>query len=330
MTNVAAQARNSTAPGRVLALSGGVGGAKLALGLASRLQPEQLAIVANTGDDFEHYGLRICPDLDTVMYTLARRNNQAQGWGLADESWRVMNALAELDGEVWFRLGDLDLATHLQRSEMLRRGRSLTQVTQQLCDRLGVRHRLLPMTDDSVATIVHTDGGALNFQHYFVREQCRPAVLGFEFSGIETARPQHEFVEWLSGDTLDAVIICPSNPFVSVDPILQLPGVRALLLACTAPVIAVSPIVAGAAIKGPTAKMLRELNMPCSALAVAQHYGDILDGFIIDSADAAQADAIAELDIAVHVAPTIMHSLEDRVELARETLEFAARLRGDA
>ncbi|MDB6061072.1 MAG: 2-phospho-L-lactate transferase [Verrucomicrobiaceae bacterium] len=318
-----------TQPRRYLALSGGVGGAKLALGLSKQLTAEELIIVCNTGDDFDHYGLRICPDLDTVMYTLAGRNNQQQGWGLADESWRTMDALAELGGETWFRLGDLDIATHLQRGELLRRGLSLSAITQTLCRQLGVDYRVLPMSDEAVRTVVSTDQGQLSFQHYFVREQCRPEVRGFEFRGIDDAHPQREFLELLRCEELDAVIICPSNPFVSIDPILQLPGVRAALVDCSAPVIAVSPIVGGQAIKGPAAKMLRELNLQSSAFAVAQHYSDILDGFIIDTADADQAGAITELNIVVHTTPSIMTTLDDRIRLATETLRFAATLGGD-
>ena len=328
--SAAAMANAVAQPRRYLALSGGVGGAKLALGLSKQLTPDELTIVCNTGDDFDHYGLRVCPDLDTVMYTLAGRNNSQQGWGLADESWRVMNALQELGGETWFRLGDLDIATHLQRGELLRRGMSLSAATRMLCARLGVNYRVLPMSDDPVATVVSTARGELSFQQYFVREQCGPQVSGFAFRGIESAKPQSEFLELLRGETLDAVIICPSNPFVSIDPILQLPGARAALIGCSAPVIAVSPIVGGQAIKGPAAKMLRELKLQSSAFAVAQHYSDILDGFVVDCVDEDQSDAIAALDMAVHVAPSIMATLADRIRLAAEVLRFAESLSGEA
>jgi LPPG:FO 2-phospho-L-lactate transferase len=310
----------------LLALSGGVGGAKLALGLARTLEPQQLAIVCNTGDDFEHYGLPICPDLDTVMYTLAGRNNTEQGWGLAGESWRTMEALAGLGGETWFRLGDLDFATHLQRGALLRGGASLSAATRELCAHLGIEYPVWPMSDDPVRTVVNTDGGDLNFQHYFVREQCRPRVRGFRFDGIERARPQPQFIELLQDAQLGALIICPSNPFVSIDPILKLPGVDAALRATNAPVIAVSPIVGGAALKGPAAKMFTELQLPSTALAVAEHYGDLLDGFVIDVADAALAPAIEALGVAVHVTQTVMHTLEDRIGLARSTLRFATQL----
>ena len=314
---------------KYLALSGGVGGAKLALGLSRILTPEQLTIVCNTGDDFEHYGLRICPDLDSVMYALAGRNNEQQGWGLANESWRVMEQLGELGDETWFKLGDLDIATHLLRSDYLRRGETLSTATRKLCEGFGVRHRILPMTDDTAATVVITEQGELSFQHYFVREQCQPVVRGFYFRGIEQAQPHPELLQSLLDGEIDAVIICPSNPFVSIDPILQLPGVRVALENTAVPVIAVSPIVGGEAIKGPAAKMLRELKRPSSALAIAEYYRDILDGFVIDNADAEQIDAIAGFNIVVHATQSVMRTLDDRVKLAAETLQFAEGLVGE-
>lgn len=313
--------------GNVLALSGGVGGAKLALGLATILSPDQLTVVANTADDFEHFGLSISPDLDTVMYTLAGMNNQVQGWGLADESWRVMDALQQLGGETWFRLGDRDLATHLERSARLNSGQSLSQVTRDICSRLNVGPRLLPMSDDPVRTFVTTADGELAFQDYFVREQCRPAIEGYFFKGIEQARPQPELMALLAGDTLTATIICPSNPFVSVEPILSLPGLREALVASPAPVIAVSPIVAGAAIKGPAAKMMQELNIPATALAVAEYYGDLLDGFVLDRADAQWSASVEALGIATVCENTVMKSLEDRIALAKVVVSLADQLR---
>lgn len=311
---------------KYLALSGGVGGAKLVVGLAQLLSPDQLTIVCNTGDDFDHYGLRICPDLDSVMYALADRNNETQGWGLADESWRVLDQLAAIGGENWFKLGDLDIATHLLRSECLRRGETLSTATQKLCAGFGVQHHVVPMSDAAVATIVETESGDLSFQHYFVREQCKPAVHGFYFRGIENAKPHADLLQPLLDNSIDAVIICPSNPFVSIDPILQLPGVRAALQNTAVPVIAVSPIVGGNAIKGPAAKMLRELNYASSAFAVAEYYRDIIDGFVIDLVDADQADAIAELGIAVHVTASVMKAQQDRVRLADEVLRFAGEV----
>jgi LPPG:FO 2-phospho-L-lactate transferase len=264
------------------------------------------------------------------MYTLSGRNNTEQGWGLAGESWRTLEALAQIGGENWFRLGDLDIATHLQRGELLRRGFTLSAATAELCRHFDIAHTVLPMSDDVVSTMVATDNGELSFQHYFVREQCKPAVRGFRFRGIEAAHPQRQFIELLHGEELEAVIICPSNPFVSIDPILQLPGVRVALIDGAAPVIAVSPIVGGIAIKGPAAKMMSELNMPSSALAVAEYYGDVLDGIVIDNSDAELAAAIEELGIAVHVTKTVMHTLDDRRQLADAALLFAARLMGES
>lgn len=308
---------------QVLALCGGVGGAKLALGLARCLAPQQLTVVANTADDFEHLGLSISPDLDTVMYTLAGLNDSRKGWGLAQETWQVLAALERLQGDTWFQLGDRDLATHLLRSQLLARGESLSAVTAQLCRRLAVDTRLLPMSDDPVRTVVETDSGDLAFQHYFVRERCAPAVCGFRFEGIEAARPQAQFLQLLRDDSLAAVVICPSNPFVSVQPILSLPGVGDALRQCRAPLLAVSPIVGGEAIKGPAAKMMRELSMPSTALAVAEYYGDLLDGFVIDRSDAAQAQAIEALGIEVLPAATIMNSLQDRIDLAQRVVAFS-------
>ncbi len=314
----------------VLALSGGVGGAKLALGLASVLSAEQLTVVANTADDFEHLGLSISPDLDTVMYTLAGLSNQQLGWGLANESWNTMDALTALGGETWFRLGDRDIATHLERSERLRQGQSLTAVTDYLARTLGVQHPIIPMTDDPVRTKVKTAAGELAFQHYFVREQCQPEVTGFYFDGIDNARPSAALMDHLASEQLDAIVICPSNPFVSVEPMLQLAGVREAMQASQAPVIAVSPIVGGIAIKGPAAKMMAELKMPTTALSVAQYYGELLDGFVMDASDETLAPAVRDGGVPVLTAPTIMKTLADRIDLANTVLSFAAELRGRA
>lgn len=315
---------------RVVALSGGVGGAKLALGLAQVLASEALLIVANTGDDFDHYGLRVCPDLDSVMYALAGLNDARRGWGRRDESWGFMAAFGELGGERWFNIGDGDLALHVLRSQRLRDGVTLSAITAELCARLGIAARLVPMSDDPVATVVETDAGPLAFQHYFVRERCAPPVSGFRFDGSAQARANPAFLAALAAEDLEAVVITPSNPFVSIDPIVSLPGVRAALTACAAPVLAVSPIVAGQAIKGPAAKMFAELGLPSSAPAVARHYGDLLDGFILDRADAAQEKEIAATGVATLVTDTVMRSLADRTRLADEALAFAARLRGSA
>ena len=307
---------------KILALTGGVGGAKLALGLSRLLPPEQLTIVVNTGDDFEHLGLNISPDLDTTMYTLAGLSNQTQGWGLEGERWETRDMLAQYGAETWFQLGNKDIATHIVRTNLLSEGWSLTAVTQLLFKRLGVEHRVLPMTDNRVRTIVETPEGDLAFQHYFVKEQCQPMVKSFRFDGAEQAEPQPELIQELNSDDLKAVIICPSNPFVSVNPILQLPRVRDALMKCKAPLIAVSPIVGGRAIKGPTAKMMRELNMPSTVNAVAKFYEPLLDGLVIDQEDAAEAQNLASDALKIEVAPTVMKTTEDKVNLAKRCLAF--------
>lgn len=313
--------------GRVVALCGGVGGAKLALGLMNNLRPEQLVVVVNTGDDFDHLGLRICPDLDTVMYTLAGQSNREQGWGLADESWRVMQRLTALGGEDWFQLGDLDLATHLMRSHWRQQGLTLTEITRRLTTAMGVGVPLLPMSDDPVSTVVHTAGGeALAFQDYFVRQRCAPVVSRLEFVGAERARPQPEWLEVLAADDLAGVVICPSNPYLSIDPMLAIPGVREALQRVRAPRVAVAPIVAGGAIKGPTAKIMAELGIPVTPQAVASHYADLLDGFVLDASDAEARSSIADTGLAVAVEQTVMRTLDDRVSLAGRVLDFCAAI----
>jgi len=319
-----------TAPARVVALSGGVGGAKLALGLSRVVPGPELLIVANTGDDFDHYGLRICPDLDSVTYALAGLNDEQRGWGRKDESWGFMAAFGELGGERWFNVGDGDLALHVLRSQQLRDGMTLSAVTAAVTRRLGIDARLVPMSDDPVPTRVLTEAGPLAFQHYFVRERCVPAVSGFRFDNADAARPNPDFLAALAGDALKAVVITPSNPFVSIDPILALPGVRAALRACAAPVLAISPIVGGEAIKGPAAKMFTELGLPAGAAAVARYYGDLLDGFILDRVDAADESEIAALGLATLVSDTVMRTLADRERLAREAIAFAGRFGGSA
>ena len=312
---------------RVVALSGGIGGAKLALGLYRTLPPDCLMVVCNTGDDFEHLGLSISPDLDTVLYTLAGVANPETGWGRAGETWSFMRALEQLGGETWFRLGDADLATHVERTRRLAAGESLSAISEDFCRRLGVRARLLPMCDEPVRTLVHTEDGVLPFQRYFVEQRCAPRVNGFEFRGAGAARPTPALREALASESLEAVVICPSNPFISIDPILAVPGMRAAIAACRAPVVAVSPIIGGHAVKGPTAKMMAELGMPTSARAVAEHYGGLLDGFVLDHADADQAPHI---DVPCLATRTLMASEDDKRTLAAEVLAFARRLGGMA
>ena len=307
----------------ILALAGGVGGAKLAKGLAEVLGPRELTIVVNTGDDFEHLGLNISPDLDTVMYTLAGISDTLRGWGLAGESWNFMEQLETLGGETWFRLGDRDLATHVQRTRCLREGLSLSRATQSLCASLGVAHAIVPMSDDPVRTLVHTAAGVLGFQDYFVRQRAEPMVTRLEYSGADAARMAEGFREALNDSGLRAVIICPSNPHLSIAPILALPGVREALTRRRVPAIAVSPIVAGQAIKGPAAKIMRELGSEPSSLAVARFHEGLLDGLVVDRADAVLAGAIERCGMRCFVTDTVMRVPGDRAALARRVLEFA-------
>jgi LPPG:FO 2-phospho-L-lactate transferase len=307
----------------VLALSGGVGGAKLALGLARVLPAGKLTVVANTGDDFEHLGLHIAPDIDTLTYVLADLDNLQTGWGRRDETWSFMAALAELGGETWFRLGDRDLAMHVERTRRLRAGETLSAITADVARRLGINSRILPMTDDKVRTRVATRDGALDFQHYFVGRQCVPEVTGFTFEGADTATPHPDVIAALRHPGLRAVIICPSNPFISIDPILALPALRQALAAAAAPVIAVSPIIAGRAVKGPTAKMMTELGLSVDPLTVAIHYRGLIDGYVMDDADSQMA---AMLDLPVETTRTLMQSLDDREALGRAVLGFADRM----
>jgi LPPG:FO 2-phospho-L-lactate transferase len=304
----------------ILALSGGVGGAKLALGLSHVVPPEDLLIVANTGDDFEHLGLSVSPDLDTLMYALAGLDNQTLGWGRRDETWSFMETLGALGGPSWFRLGDRDLAVHVERTRRLKAGENLTEVTQAFWRALGIAPRGIPMSDDPVRTRVLAETGWLDFQDYFVGQQCRPVVRELAFHGVEAARPHPDFIAALANPALEAVVICPSNPFISIEPILALPGVRDALRACNAPIIAVSPIIAGQAVKGPTAKMMTELGMVPSSAAVAARYGDLLDTIILDSGDAAEVD---DIDCRVLLAPTLMTTLDDKIGLARLVLDAA-------
>lgn len=310
--------------GKVLALSGGVGGAKLCRGLTATLTPEQLTIVANTGDDFDYWDLRICPDLDSVMYALADLNDEERGWGLRDETWRTLIAMRRLGGAEWFQIGDQDLATHMLRTQLLRAGQSLSSVTKQIAAGLGITHSLLPMSEQTVATKVNTDQGWLDFQQYFVRDKCQPEVRELHFEGADTAQLNPLVSSLLTDEALAAIVVCPSNPFVSIDPILSLPDCRQLLTKSSAPVIAVSPIIAGRAVKGPAAKMMRELDMPATALAVAEYYGDLLDGYVLDEADAEYVDDITALGIQVCVAPTLMTDLNSKIALADALLTFAA------
>ena len=309
--------------GHVVALCGGVGGAKLAHGLSLVLPPEDLSIIVNTGDDFRHLGLCISPDLDSVLYALAGLSDPVRGWGRRDESWTFMQALEGLGGESWFRLGDADLALHVERSWRLAAGATLSEVTAHLCRSVGIAVRVLPMSDDPVRTRVLTPEGWLDFQEYFVHRQCRPTVREFAFAGAAAAHAQPEALATLERRDLSAIIVCPSNPFVSIDPILAVPGIRAAVEQSNAPVIAVTPIIGGKAIKGPAGKMLAELGLEVSGMAVAQRYAGLIDGFLVDQSDAPPEPLAG---VKFFRAATLMHSDADRMHLARATLQAAAAL----
>jgi LPPG:FO 2-phospho-L-lactate transferase len=310
----------------VVALSGGIGGAKLALGLSRVMPAADLMVVGNTGDDFEHLGLSISPDLDTLMYALAGLDDPQRGWGRRDESWTFMAALAKLGGETWFQLGDGDLATHVERTRRLGNGESLSAITADFCTRLGIAARVLPMTDDTAQTILFTTEGPLDFQDYFVRLKCEPEVLKIEHEDAEDADVHPDILEALGDPRLRAVVICPSNPFLSINPILAVGTMREAIADCAAPVVAVSPIIGGRAVKGPTAKIMNELGWPATAATVAQLYVDLLDGYVIDHADAHDAAAVTDLGIPVAPAHTLMRTLEDREALARHVLATADAL----
>lgn len=317
-------------PVRVAALCGGVGGAKLADGLLQVLPPHGLGLIVNTGDDFEHLGLHISPDVDTVLYTLSGLANPATGWGRRDESWNFMAALQALGGQTWFRLGDADLAMHVQRTLRLGAGEPLSAITADTARRLGIAAQLLPMTDGRLRTRVRTDAGWVDFQDYFVRQQCRPTLREIRFDGAAMCTPAPGVAELLRGDALEAIVICPSNPYLSVDPVLAVPGLRGLLRAAGVPVVAVSPLIAGAAVKGPTAKIMAELGKASSALEVARHYRGLIDGFVLDERDAAQAAELAgEAGVAVRLCDTLMQCGDDRQRVARASLQLAAELRAD-
>ncbi len=311
----------------IVVLSGGVGGAKLVLGMSQVMPPEELAVIANTGDDFTHLGLCISPDLDTLMYTLSGEVNPETGWGRKQESWQFMDAVEALGGETWFRLGDRDLATHIERTRRLSAGATLSNVTVDLCQRFGIESGILPMTDDKVRTRIQTDQGELDFQDYFVRRQAKPRVSGFHYSGAQTADPSPAIRAVLAHPGLRAIVLAPSNPYLSIDPILAIPAICQAISDSPAPVLAISPIVGGAAIKGPTAKIMTELGDQPSAVTVARHYQQLLDGFILDTVDCGLSDEIQALrpgqGMAVMSTRTVMRSIEDKTRLARFAIEFA-------
>ena len=307
---------------RWVALSGGIGGAKLSLGLA-KLLGDRLTVIVNTGDDFEHIGLHISPDIDTAMYTLAGLVNSETGWGRRDETWSFMRALGQLGGPSWFNLGDSDLAMHVERTRRLKAGESLTAVCDFARERFDIAARVIPMSDDSVRTIVETDRGTLGFQEYFVGARCEPRVTAIRFEGAENTQPSAAVRAALDDPNLAGIIICPSNPYLSVDPILAVPGMADALCGCNAPVVAVTPIIGGKAVKGPAAKIMSELGIVPDAVSVAKHYAGLIDGFVLDASDAGSAAAI---EMPTRIVNTMMITLDDRIALARDCMTFCVEL----
>lgn len=305
----------------IIALAGGVGGARLAHGLARVLPAGELTVIVNTGDDFTHLGLHISPDPDTVLYTLSELADPERGWGLKDETFHAMEALGRLGGENWFSLGDCDLATHIERTRRLTAGDTLSAITADFAARLGITQAIVPMTDDPVRTIVHTDEGDLPFQDYFVRRHCEPKITGLTFLGAEQAQPSLALRALMESDAVSGVIVCPSNPFLSIDPILAVPGIRPWLQGRKIPCIAVSPLIGGKAVKGPAAKIMAELKLDATPRGIAQHYQGLIDGLMIDQADA--SEAFGECQITA----TLMRDIPGRERLAHEALAYLNRLR---
>jgi LPPG:FO 2-phospho-L-lactate transferase len=307
--------------GRIVVLTGGVGGAKLVLGLAQIVRPERMTAVVNTGDDFTHLGLSVSPDIDTLLYTLSSKANVAQGWGREGESWSFMAALRTLGGADWFQLGDGDLALHVLRTAALAQGETLSTIVAGFARSWGIGTEILPMSDHRVATVLTTDVGELAFQDYFVARRCAPVVSAIRFAGAAESVPAAGVLAALAD--AEVIVIAPSNPYLSVDPILAVPGIAAALRAALAPVVAVCPVIGGKAVKGPTAKLMAELGIEVSPRAIAAHYAGVIDGLLVD-----ERDRPGELGVAFAQADTLMHSLEDKARVARAVMDFARVLRG--
>ncbi len=310
-------------PPKVVALAGGVGGAKLAHGLARILPPGHLTVIVNTGDDFVHRGLHISPDLDTVMYTLGEIANPITGWGIDGDTFQNFEMLECYGAAPWFRLGDRDLATHFVRTAALNKGQTLTDVTRQLSQALGIQHTILPATDDPFATLVHTqEYGTLEFQEYFVKFRWQPTVVGLSYKGEGEAQATKMALDAIR--LADLVVICPSNPLLSVEPILRLGGMREALQARQVPCIAVSPLIGGKAVKGPAAKLMHELNLDASVLGIAAYYAGLIDGLVMDTADSNTVEELTNIAPALSlvVTQTLMETIEDRERLAGEILKW--------
>ena len=312
----------------ILALAGGVGGARLAQGLALALPPERLCIAVNVGDDFEHLGLHVSPDIDTVMYTLARLHNTEQGWGLAGETWNFMDALARVGGETWFRLGDRDLAVHVERTRRVRACESLSKITADFCRRFNVLHAVIPATDQRLRTRVTTDEGELYFQDYFVRRRCEPAIRGLHYDGSHAAQPSPMLSELIDSGGVDGIVICPSNPWLSVAPILAIPALHRLVAGRDVPVVAVSPIIAGRAVKGPARKIMNELGAGKDTAGIVAHYGALVDGWVIDNKDLSLAAGIESAGYRVLATETLMSTPQHALALADAALSLLDLLKG--
>ena len=309
--------------GRVVVLTGGVGGAKLVRGLTHVIAASSVTAIVNTGDDFRHMGLRVSPDIDTILYTLSGRAHPEQGWGRAEESWSFMSALRSLGGEDWFSLGDGDLALHVLRTARLAAGENLSAITADFARAWDIGAHVLPMSDRPVATEVMTDVGLLPFQNYFVQLRCQPVVRQIQFAGAADAVPAKGVVEALTASNTSAIFIAPSNPYLSIDPILAVPGIRQALADASAPVVAISPIVGGQAVKGPTAKIMSELGIAVSPGSVAAHYAGVIDGMLIDIRDSADG-----VDVPARQCDTLMLSLADKARVAAEALALAEEIAG--
>ena len=317
--------RNDYPDAKLLAVTGGVGGAKLCLGLSHLFTPEQCAFVVNVGDDFKHFGLHISPDIDTLTYTLSGLSNREQGWGREGETWNFINAMKTLGGDAWFNLGDADLALHVFRTERLNKGESLSSVTAAIARTLGIKHEVLPVTDDPVPTIISTAEGELPFQEYFVKRRCEPQVNGFRFANAGSAELSPR-LSALIREPLGGIVICPSNPYISVNPVLAAGNFSSVIKELSVPLVAVSPIVHGQAIKGPTAKIMAELDIPSTALAIARHYQHLLDGFVVDEQDRDLVAQIEDLGIKTISAQTVMVTLDDKIQLAEVVSDFVRQI----
>ncbi len=309
---------------KYLVFTGGVGGAKLCLGLSQILAPEDILFVVNTGDDFEHLGLKICPDLDTLMYTISRESDEERGWGRKDETWHCLDSLRALGGPSWFNLGDRDLAVHLLRTHLLKQNHNLSEITASLYRIFGIRHSAIPMTDDLVSTIIVTDDGEeLSFQDYFVKKSCVPMVKSIRYQNSGSARMPNKLEKVLASTKLKGIIFAPSNPFLSIEPILQVSGMKLAIQSANVPKIAISPIVNGASVKGPTDKIMVELGMEVNNLSIIQHYKNLFTHLIIDRTDSSCADEIESLGLNVSIHDTFMNNLTEKVKLAENTLMAA-------